>query len=192
MHAGTAARGSHGKRPRSRTEINQDIAGCQPKQVDHLVALRLEVAEISMSAIVNLDFRRIAVVSSHLLKLVVLPGCQISHHRGHILARSRPGERASSRTNREGSYLSTLNSHRATAAGDTAAYLTSPRKRRRYRVCVETSDHFLISSRLQPRQRFNLPRFNLSGRSVDSQSRPIPMRPPLTRRCATLRRSPER
>ena len=55
-------------------KINQDIAGCQPKQVDHLVALRLEVAEISMSAIVNLDFRRIAVVSSHLLKLVILPG----------------------------------------------------------------------------------------------------------------------
>jgi hypothetical protein len=28
MHAGTAARASYGKRPRSRTEINQNIAGC--------------------------------------------------------------------------------------------------------------------------------------------------------------------
>ncbi len=79
MNAGTAARGSDGKRTRSGTEINQNIPGGHSEQVEDVVALRLDVAEISMSAIVNFDLHRIALVSSHLLKLVVLPGWQISH-----------------------------------------------------------------------------------------------------------------
>ncbi len=101
-------------------EIDQNIVGCQPEQVEQLVALRLEVAEISMGAIVNLDFRRIAVISSHLLKLVELPGSQISHSREHsckINGRSASMKRAA---DREASYLSAVNSRESTAAVNTA------------------------------------------------------------------------
>jgi hypothetical protein len=88
MHACTAAGGSHGKRPGSRTEIDQNIAGGQPEQVEDLIAF-LDVAKVSMGGIVNLDLRRIAVVFSYLLKLVILPGNHASRIALHILARWR-------------------------------------------------------------------------------------------------------
>jgi hypothetical protein len=66
--------------PVSRTEINQNVTGCHPQQIEDLVAFRLDVAEVSMGAIIHLDFLRVAIVSSHLLKLIVSPGFQIFHH----------------------------------------------------------------------------------------------------------------
>jgi hypothetical protein len=65
------------------------FGGGQPEQVEDLITLRLDVTEVSMGGIVNLDLRRIAVVLSYLLKLVILPGNHASRIALHILARSR-------------------------------------------------------------------------------------------------------
>jgi hypothetical protein len=52
---------------------------CQSEQVKDSVAFRLDVAEVSMGGIVDLNFRRIAVIFSHLLKLVILPANHTSY-----------------------------------------------------------------------------------------------------------------